>query len=144
MYAHTIAEYYLTETPFPFSFPCQLFLSHPFEWHRKTHTWTHEIQACSSLPPSFAERREGEKCSGGRVPFQREANSVKSGLSFTKATWFIIVSLAKKTLRPLLPQNPNDIEKNTALQYLPVHPSVSSQLSHRQTNVHFNVPRHVN
>lgn len=58
---------------------------------------------------------------------------------------FNVVLLAKRLFAPTSPpKNPNDIEKNTALQYLPVHRSVSSQLSHRQTNVHFNVSRHVN
>lgn len=86
-----------------------------------------------SLPPSYSERkrergREGEECIGGGVTFHhRLANFAKSGLSFTEVPCFLTSPrLQKDCLRPLLPQNPNDIEKNTALQHLPVHRSVSS------------------
>lgn len=86
------------------------------------------MHAHLSLLPSCLERRELQ---WGKGAFPEISKCCKIWPTIYKGTMvFIIASLAKKTLRPLLPQNPNDIEKNTALQYLPVHPSVSSQLSH--------------
>lgn len=73
-----------------------------------------KIHAYPSLPPPYTEkskRRRGVQ--GGGVTFHhRLANFVKAGLYLTEVPCFLVSPhLQKSCLCPLLPPNPNDIEK---------------------------------
>lgn len=103
--------------PFPSSSKSQPFPKHPFKWEGK-HTCTNRhkntripISSSTLHGKEKSKRRRGAQ--GGGVTFHhRLANFVKSGLYLTEVPCFLTSShLQKSCLCPLLPQNPNDIEK---------------------------------